>query len=162
MNQYAMCFVQNLHTHSKHAPQTYQTWIVSYARQPAPSISPVEAKDNSNHNSVYTEFINDTVSWLWFRILNLEMRLKETLSRCKGQTHETYTLSKTEKQKQSGTRNWRHGITGKKSRGGSDTSLIAWAFSEASIGITRNSDSQPEVHFPHFSFCIRTKLFASI
>lgn len=96
------------------------------------------SKDNSNHNSAYTEFINDRVSWLWFRILNLEMHLKETLSRCKGQTHETY---KTEKQKQSGNRNWRHGIPGKKSRGGSDASLIAWAFSEASIGIIRNLDS---------------------
>lgn len=135
---------------------------MSCARQPASSISPVESKDNFNHNSVYTEVINDRVPWLWFRILNLEMRLKETLSRCKGQTHETYTLSKTEKQKQSGTRNWRHGITGKKSRGGSDTSLIAWAFSEASIGITRNSDSHLKFNFLILHSCIRKKSFASI
>jgi hypothetical protein len=61
------------------------------------------------------------------------MRLKETLSRCKGQTYDTHGISKAEKLKQASGRISRHD-SGRKSRGGSDTHMNAWAFSEASIG----------------------------
>lgn len=56
------------------------------------------------------------------RILQLEMRLRETLSRCKGQAGDAHETSAGEKLKQAG---------GRKSRGGSDTHSHAWAFCEA-------------------------------
>lgn len=62
------------------------------------------------------------------------MRLKDTLSRCKGQTHESYSLSKAEKPKHGG-RNSRQN-SGRKSRG-ADAAVNAWAYSEASIGTYR-------------------------
>lgn len=68
------------------------------------------------------------------RILKLEMRLKETLSRCKGQAYDTHGPSKVEKPKQAGGRTPRSDDSGRNSRGSSDTHINAWAFSEASIG----------------------------
>lgn len=66
---------------------------------------------------------------IWCRIVNLEMRLKEIVSKCKEQTTEAYALSRTEKHKQVGAHD-----TGKRSREESDTPVNAWAFSEASTG----------------------------
>ncbi|KAG0559778.1 hypothetical protein KC19_10G128500 [Ceratodon purpureus] len=71
-------------------------------------------------------------------ILQLEMRLKETLSRCKGQTHDAHETSTGEKLKQGG---------GRKSRGGSDTHTHAWAFSEASLDFTGGTkNGAPSIH----------------
>jgi len=53
------------------------------------------------------------------------MRLKETLSRCKGSNHDVHETSIGDKLKQGG---------GEKSRGGSGTHINAWAFSDASLG----------------------------
>lgn len=53
------------------------------------------------------------------------MRLKETLSRCKGFNYDVHETSIGEKLKQGG---------GGKSRGGLDTNIHAWAFSDASLG----------------------------
>lgn len=61
------------------------------------------------------------------------MRLKDTLSRRKGQTYEAYGTSKAGKLRQGGGSISRHD-SGSKSRGGSDTQINAWAFSEASVG----------------------------
>ena len=72
-----------------------------------------------------------------YRILKLEMRLKETISRCKGQTIDG--MSKAEKLKQAGGRISRND-SGRKSRG-SDTHMNAWAFSETSVGSRIREDS---------------------
>ncbi|CAM6051411.1 unnamed protein product [Sphagnum compactum] len=66
-------------------------------------------------------------------ILNLEMRLKHALSRCKGKTYESCTTSKIENQKRVATSSSRS-ETGIRGQGGPNTTLNAWAYSEASIG----------------------------
>lgn len=53
------------------------------------------------------------------------MRLRETLSRCKGSNYDVHETSIGEKLKQVG---------GAKSRGGSDKHIHAWAFSDTSLG----------------------------
>ena len=43
-----------LHTTSKHAPQTYWTWKVLFAKQPTLEEKPCRVKDNSNMNSPFS------------------------------------------------------------------------------------------------------------
>lgn len=74
-------------------------------------------------------------------ILKLEMRLKETLSRCKGQAYDTHGPSKVEKPKQAGGRTPRSDDSGRNSRGSSDTHINAWAFSEASIDLVAGTEN---------------------
>jgi len=72
---------------------------------------------------------------LWYRILTLEMRLKEIVSSSKRQPFEFNGLSKAD-----------HGArSGRKSRVGSDTAK-AWAYCEASTGTTVN---HIEPHIDH-------------
>lgn len=74
------------------------------------------------------------VTMIWCRIVNLEMRLKEIVSKCKEQTTEAYAMSRTEKHKQVGAHD-----TGKRSQKDLDTPVNAWAFSEATTGIGKTT-----------------------
>ena len=56
------------------------------------------------------------------------MRLKEHMSRCKGQSYDGHGTGKAEKVKPIRNDSLRT------SRGGSDTHMNAWAFSDASVG----------------------------
>jgi hypothetical protein len=65
------------------------------------------------------------------------MRLKHALSRCKGKTYESCTTSKIENHKRVATNSSRS-ETGIRGQGGPNTTLNAWAYSEASIGMRLN------------------------
>lgn len=70
---------------------------------------------------------------IWYRILTLEMRLKEIVCNSKSQPVEANGFSKADKQKlDDGAR------PGRKSRSSSDTAAKAWVFSEACTGTLRN------------------------
>ncbi|KAG0566908.1 hypothetical protein KC19_7G096500 [Ceratodon purpureus] len=73
-------------------------------------------------------------------ILKLEMRLKETLSRSKGQIIDANGTSKAVKVKQAGGRISRND-SGRKSLGGADTHMNAWAFSEASVDLIAGTEN---------------------
>jgi hypothetical protein len=73
------------------------------------------------------------------------MRLKHALSRCKGKTYESCTTSKIENQKRVATGSSRS-ETGIRGQGGPNTTLNAWAYSEASIDLTAGAgDLAPSI-----------------
>ncbi|CAK9202868.1 unnamed protein product [Sphagnum troendelagicum] len=88
------------------------------------------------------------------RILNLEMCLKHALSRCKGKTYESCTASKIENQKRVATSSSRS-ETGTRGQGGPNTTLSAWAYSEASIGKRLNPLCRSECSALGFAYTSR-------
>ena len=85
INQYRMFFDQNLHTTSKHAPNSYQTWKVLYVKQPNPNLKSCWDKGYLYWHVKIEEKTNQKIGNLNLRLRHRETRDKPPL---KVQGHE--------------------------------------------------------------------------